>query len=81
MSNYELDYYNLGENMNTIKWYQSKTVWFNIVITIVGIVASLQGAKIFDNYADVFVVITLVGNVILRVWFTNSNISSTPSVQ
>ena len=67
--------------MNTIKWWESRTVWFNILMTILGVVASLQGVPVFDKYAQVLGLITVIGNVILRVWFTNSSISSTPAVQ
>lgn len=66
--------------MQTIHWYQSKTIWFNVLITILGVVASLQGIATFDKYAQVLGLITVIGNVILRVWFTSTNISSTPSV-
>jgi hypothetical protein len=72
---------NLSENMNVIKWYASKTIWFNILMTIIGIATSLQGVSTFDKYAQVLVVIILVGNVILRTWFTNSSIASSSKVQ
>ena len=70
--------------MNTkFSWsalFSSKTVWFNIIITILGIVAGLQGVNSFDQYAEAFIVITLVGNVILKIWFNTTAIASTPTV-
>ena len=68
--------------MNTIKFYQSKIVWFNVIMTVLGVVASLQGMAIFDKYAQVMGLVTVFGNTILRVYFSNSNISTpTDTVQ
>ena len=61
---------------NNISWFESKTVWFNVFMTIVGIASALQGMDIFAKYAEVFLIVVTVGNIILRVWFTNSNIQS-----
>ena len=64
---------------NTIvvkKWYQSKTVYFNVIMTVLGVIASLQGDVTFDKYAVLMGLVTVIGNTILRVYFTNSNISS-----
>ena len=67
---------NLNKNMTTIKWYQSKTVWFNVLMTIIGVTTLLQSVATFDKYAQALVLISAVGNVILRVWFTSTNIAS-----
>jgi len=55
--------------------FQSKTVWFNIVVTIVGIVTAFQSIPIFEAYSGWLVGILAVGNVILRVWFTTLPVS------
>ena len=56
-------------------WYASKTVWFNVVMTIVGISTALGGT--FPQYGLILGALTTVGNVILRVWFTSTPIGST----
>jgi hypothetical protein len=61
----------------SIKWYQSKTIWFNIIMTLLSVISVLQGMEEFLEYAKLFLIITTVGNVILRVWFTSSSISPT----
>ena len=67
--------------MKTIKWYQSKTVWFNVIMTLLGVIASIQGMPFFDKYAVLLGLVTVFGNTILRVWFTNSSIASSQTVQ
>lgn len=54
-------------------WYQSKTVWFNIVMTVVGASAALAGS--FPQWAPWLGGVTVVGNVVLRVWFTSQPVS------
>jgi len=53
------------------KWYLSRTVWFNVITTIIGI-ASLGNMLPIDS--KILVAIIGIGNVILRVWFTDSPI-------
>lgn len=59
--------------------FTSKTIWLNVIVTIIGIATSLQGVATFDKYATVLGVVTIIGNVILKIWFNNSAIASTPS--
>ena len=63
----------------TKKWYQSTTVWFNVLVTVIGVATSLQGVATFDKYAQILGTVVVVGNVILRVWFTNTAILATPN--
>jgi hypothetical protein len=57
------------------KWYHSRVIWFNIIMTIIDIAAYLQGAKLFDqSVIPLLVTIQGLGNVILRVWFTNMSL-------
>ena len=60
--------------METIKWYNSKTVWFNIIITVLGIITALQGLVELQELSVYFATILAIGNVILRVWFTQSSV-------
>lgn len=69
----------LKNYMQTIHWYESKTVWFNIIVTVLGVVASLQGLSTFDKYAQILGGITVLGNTILRVWFTSAPITTSAS--
>lgn len=50
----------------TKKWYESKTVWFNAIMTVI------LTAKLFNT--ETTALIAGVGNVILRVWFTDKKI-------
>jgi hypothetical protein len=74
----------LNENMSTkFSWsglFTSKTIWFNVIVTVVGITTSLQGVATFDKYATVLGVVTIIGNVILKIWFNSTAIASTPTV-
>ena len=77
----EVGQFLLENNLNKFMakhWYESTTVWFNIIVTVVGTTTSLQGIATFDKYAQLLGVATIVGNLILRVWFTNQAILATP---
>ena len=58
--------------MNTKKWYNSKTIWFNVLVSVLGIITALQGISELESFAVFFATILAVGNVLLRVWFTDS---------
>jgi lipoprotein signal peptidase len=66
--------------MQQISWYQSKVVWLNIILTVLGIVTTLQGMATFDKYAQALVLVGTIGNIILRVWFTNTTIATPPTL-
>lgn len=55
------------------KWYTSKTVWFNVITGVVGATALFAGVI----NPQVLSVITGVGNVIIRVFFTDAPIDRT----
>lgn len=64
------------------QWYESKTLWFNVVMTIVMaapvIAASAsaltpQQVVLIDSIAGL---VTGLGNVFLRVWFTDMPIET-----
>ena len=65
-----------SKNMLTKPFWQSKTIWFNIVVTAIGVATSLSSVATFDKYATVLGLVTVIGNVILRTWFTNSSIAT-----
>jgi len=53
--------------METKPWWQSKTIIFNILSGIIGIVASLQADKgIPPHVAEIFGTVVTIGNVALR---------------
>ena len=60
--------------MKSISIFLSKTVWFNIIMTVIGVVTALQGIPTLEQYGVLFALILSVGNVILRVWFTTQPI-------
>jgi hypothetical protein len=57
------------------KWWQSKTVWLNVISLLLGVIAVIQ------QYVDSKTVLLVVGilnvvlNVVVRVWFTDTKIS------
>jgi len=59
--------------MNYKYWYQSKTVWFNVILTITE-VAAMMSETMPDGYKMGLLAVQGVGNIVLRVWFTNSSI-------
>lgn len=68
--------------METKPWQQSKTIWFNVIMTLL-LIAPIVGAfvKILepDQVAlidGILAVLAGVGNVILRVWFTDTPIQT-----
>ena len=55
------------------KWYESKIIWFNVLMTILDILSLVEARALFDP--TTMAVIHGAGNIILRVWFTNTKIS------
>ncbi len=71
--------------MDTKLWYQSKLVWLGVIQTLVGALTVisdfLQSGKQLDSLGIVLIV-TGILTVILRVWFTETNIGGgQPPVQ
>lgn len=60
--------------MNITPFYKSKTVWFNILMTLIGVITAFQGMPTLQAWAPLFADILAVGNIILRVWFTTTPI-------
>lgn len=66
------------ENMNTIKWYQSKTVWFNVVISLIAFLALPEFVRLLSpKWLQYDLLLSAIGNLVLRIWFTKSVVSST----
>lgn len=67
--------------MSPKAWYQSKTVWLNIVTTLVmiaGILTAALGSAPFAVPAWVpwaIGIFVAVLNIVLRVWLTNTSIT------
>lgn len=58
------------KDMETKKWWESKTIWFNVIMTILDI-AALQSVSAWLDIQTLALIQT-VGNVILRVWFSDT---------
>lgn len=54
---------------------KSKTVWFNIVTTIVGIVSFMISQPAYQNILPWLALINAAGNIILRIWFTSQSVT------
>lgn len=62
--------------MYSIKWYQSKLVWLNIVNTLIGAGALLAEYLNKGDYSPAAVVLLVTGilGVVLRVYFSGTSI-------
>jgi hypothetical protein len=56
-------------------WYHSKTIWFNVIMTVLDAVSLLKDLKIGGESVGLYLaVIHGIGNIVLRVWFNNQKI-------
>jgi len=60
------------------KWYHSKTIWFNVIMTISGVTVVIT-PHIPERWAAFTMSIQGIGNLVLRVWFTSISIEDTES--
>ena len=67
--------------MTQIPWYKSKLVWLGVIMTIAGILPLLASLLSQTTIAPSDFVGLMGGilTVILRVWFTNTTISTPPA--
>ena len=65
----------MKDDMKAKYWFESKTLWFNIVMTIVDILALATDMQIGGQPLAIPLAFAHgAGNVILRIWFTDSPI-------
>jgi uncharacterized membrane protein len=57
-------------------WYLSKTLWFNIITLIVGVLAAVLGVVKSQGWVVGLTIFVALGNGILRIWFTDSAIQN-----
>ena len=56
-------------------WFLSKTLWYNLFMTIIDVLALASELKIGEEFAALYLIFAHgVGNIILRVWFTNTGL-------
>jgi hypothetical protein len=48
------------------KWYQSKTVWINILSLLAAITASLMSESALSDYIPIIIILNTTINIILR---------------
>jgi hypothetical protein len=58
-------------------WYQSKTVWLNVITFLSALGVILGGVTMTPRMLEAVGAIVAAANVGLRVWFTGSPISDT----
>lgn len=51
---------------DTKKWYQSRTIWFNVATFILGGLGALDPQLMPQWFPEAMVTVNLVGNLILR---------------
>jgi len=75
------NFYQLNEKkiMLVIHWWQSKTIWFNLVVFLIAFLALPEFVRLLpQSWLQFDLLGGALGNLILRTWFTNSAIA-TPS--
>lgn len=48
------------------KWYESKTVWMNVLSLIAAITASLMSESAMSDYIPIIIIINTTTNILLR---------------
>lgn len=48
------------------KWYQSKTVWINVLSLIAAITAALMSDSAMSDYIPIIIIINTTTNILLR---------------
>lgn len=61
--------------MNSKHWYQSKLTWLGILTTVIAIAEYLSQSV--PAWSSVLTGVVGVGNIVLRVYFTNTVIKGT----
>lgn len=58
------------------KWFASKTVWFNVITTVIMLATELSNATDIstESMLKIYAGVITVGNIILRVFFTSQPI-------
>ena len=55
-------------------WYQSKTLWFNVVTLILGVLGELRPFVPAGTWTLIMIGAMALGNGVLRIWFTDTAI-------
>jgi len=58
----------MAKKYDTKKFYESRTLWFNALMTVLLLAELLQGLPWVNP--ELLTLLIGVGNVVLRVWFT-----------
>jgi hypothetical protein len=56
-------------------WWQSKTLWFNIVTLILGVLGAVLGVVKTELWVIILTAVIALGNGVLRIWFTDTGIA------
>lgn len=66
----------MKENEIMKPWYQSKVVWLNVIATLAAVLDALKLLSIPAEWLAIGATVVAVGNVVLRIWFTDVPIGS-----
>jgi hypothetical protein len=53
-------------------WYESKTIWVNVLLLVASVCLALLNEPMMHEYAPIIVIINTTINVILRIMTTNA---------
>lgn len=62
--------------MESKKWYQSKTFWFNLITGVLAIAGELSQIFPVSQHPKLYISVIAVGNMILRLFFTEKPIEA-----
>jgi hypothetical protein len=51
-------------------WYQSKTMWANVVLFVIAVLGLLAAHPLFVEYASHLLLVSSIVNLVLRYFFT-----------
>jgi hypothetical protein len=57
------------------KWWASKTVWFNVITLILGVLGAVLGVVSTQAWVIGLTAVIALGNGVLRIWFTDTPIA------
>lgn len=55
-------------------WYESKTIWINLIVFLIAVIGLFVDSNLFDQYDQYLIMAIAVLNLVLRYFFTSTKI-------
>jgi NADH:ubiquinone oxidoreductase subunit K len=59
---------------NMKPWWESKTIWLNLILFAIAVIGLLVDSNAFDQYDEVLLLCAAMLNLVLRYFFTDTAI-------